>query len=186
MLSESESPFRECDRIVTASRRLLQAPLQECYRSHRFKNVTHRFQKVTAATASSILPQTIRPQSPLQVLTVLRRLPQSRLQECCRSRRCKNVLRSQLQGRYRSHRFKKVTEVIVSRMRPQSPLHECDRSHSFKSATAVTASRMSPRSPLQECYTGHCYTIVTGVAASRILPQSCKNVTAVTASSRLP
>ena len=109
-------------------------PLQEGYRSHRFKNVTHvtasrmlprssfqecvhshRFKLATAGAASRRLPE-----SPVEECyrgLVSRTLPQSSLQECC----C-------------SHCFKQVTAVITSR------IEECDRRRRFKNASEVTVS----------------------------------------------
>ena len=104
-------------------------------------------------------------------------------------------------------RFKNVTEAIVSRMLPQSPLppstlQEGYRSPRFRNVTPVSASRMWARSPLQECYHSHRFSQrrfmknVTEVAASQMSPQSplqdcyrsChfRSVTAITASRTLP
>ena len=75
------------------------APLQECFRGH-------RFMKGTAVTASTTLPR-------------------ASFNECDRSHRFKNVTRVTasrrlqqlpLQECYRSHRFENVTAVTASRM----------------------------------------------------------------------
>ena len=182
-----------------ASRTLPQSPLQGCYRSHRFKNVT-------AVTTSRMWPQ-----SPFQEfdrfknvteVIVSRMWPLSPLQECDRGHCFKNVAavaasrmwpRSLFQECGRCRRFKNVTAAAASWMLPQSPLQEC-----FTNATAAAASRRLPQSPLQEryFYQGHRFKKVTAVTVSRMRTQSplqeCdrshrfKNLTAVSASRMLP
>ena len=183
-------------------------PLQACYRSHRYNNVT----EVTVSTLLPLPP----PHKNVTEATATGMLRQSPLPQ-----------------RYRCHRFKNVPEAIASRTLPEPLLQECYRSHPFKNSseviifknimnvTAVTASRMSPQSPLQErCrvlvsrmlpqsslqellqppletgYRSHRFKNVTAVAASRTLPQSLlqegfrghrsMNVTTITASRTLP
>ena len=68
--------------------------------------------------------------------------------------------------------FKKVTKVIVSRMRPQSQFEECYCCRRFKNFTAFAATRMVHMPLLQECYGSRRFNNFTAVAASRMLPLS--------------
>ena len=113
---------------------------------------------------------------------------------------------SPLQECYRSHHAsrtgsRRLPRSTVSRMRPQSPLHERHGCRRYKNVTQATATGVLRQSPLQgilpqpslqECYSSHCFKQITVVTASRMLPQSplqerysshrSKNVAAVTVS----
>ena len=125
------SPLQECDRshrfknvtAVTASGMLPQSPLHECYRGRRFKNVT-------AVTAARTLP--LSPLLDVTAVTASRMFPRSFFQE---------------RYRHRSH---------LLRMLLQSP-----QSRSLQCYTAAAASRILPLSlsPLQEYYRGRRYKI---------------------------